>query len=433
VSSEGNPCHDDKGQFCSGPSTGGGGVATLAQLVASDKGKFTDGPKKMLETKHGWVEPLPKGTQKKVAGGFTGYKVMNSEGVHVGEVWRNPTGSEHTYSAFHPDGTSAGGFEKKVHAVAALSAAAKDKMAATKMTVASSEVVGSLVAEASGLAGLKAQGVHTYPLHVSKAPPKMSNAIEGVEVYDGDGDKKGEVWSAEHKTEKKVKYWTKKAGSDALGKSHETLHGAVDSLTDQVATDTGEKQIHFIANDVKITNSEKKALRYYSSTGYQNINRHLRTEVGTSSSASNSWSTLSSKEAVVARIAHIDAVMARSVVGKTNLHGAMEIGPTLYRGAKVSQFGVKSFADLKVGMELANHAYVSTSRKESVAKSFIHKYKSGNATLLHIRTGPKSHGIDMKGISIHFEEDEVLLPRKSRFRIYKIDGGVVHVEHVDPH
>ena len=347
--------------------------------------------------------------------------MLNSEGVHVGEVWRNPTGAEHVYTAFRPDGTQVpGGFEKKVHAVAALSKIAKGADL-VKSAVASSEVVGSLVSEVAG----SSAGVVTAKMPLVNKPPGMSNVSEGHLVYKG-GEVKGEVWAAEHKTEKKTKFWTKQQGSTMLGKSHATFQGAVDYLTSAAPVVKNESMASESWSDVKISNEERKALRTYSSSGFQDINRTLRHEAGTSS-ASKTWSPMSSKEVIAARIAYIDAVMARSVIGKAELHGKMAIGPVLYRSAKLSQFGISSFADLKVGMEMQNHAYISTSKKRSAAEGF------GHGMMLHIRTGPKSHGIDLKGISVHPLEHEVLLPRKSKFRVYKIESNVVHVDHIDPH
>ena len=191
---------------------------------------------------------------------------------------------------------------------------------------------------------------------------------------------------------------------------------------------------HLVGSDsapLQLSSAELSAVIQYTSNGYVAMNNALRGEVSRMD------------EETKKRVALIDAAIARNIIGEGTLSMPLSDTP-VFRGARLSHFGVKSIDDLKKGMTIGNHGFISTSKDIEVARSFAGSVGSG--VMMKIKTTANSRGLDVDAVSANKGESEVILARNSKFRVVGIDrkhkdgyigGGayvpVILVEHIDPH
>jgi len=145
----------------------------------------------------------------------------------------------------------------------------------------------------------------------------------------------------------------------------------------------------------------KEAVDSYSGSGYSGINAALRqAKVEAWNSGTSALTTLSKEQAM--RVAALDVV--------TRV-GLREPPPSeVYRGVKSNDF-TRYVDSLGVGQTFTDSGFVSTSTEWWTANNF------GNAsggTIMKIKT---RQGLSIKAWSSHSGENEVLLPRGSRFKI----------------
>lgn len=195
--------------------------------------------------------------------------------------------------------------------------------------------------------------------------------------------------------------------------------------------------------EAHLTSKEWAAAVGYTNNQYVQINELLR---GSKNVESIDPETADpDKKELLEQVRHLDAAIERNIIGEGSLF--MPLGDkAVFRGANLKHFGVKSIGGLKEGMELGNHGYVSTSKDPNIARVFA-RDAGKDAVVLKIQTSANSRGLDVSGISMHAGEKEVILARKSRFRVTGIDRQheegwdpvlkkyhpVVTVEHIDPH
>jgi hypothetical protein len=189
-----------------------------------------------------------------------------------------------------------------------------------------------------------------------------------------------------------------------------------------------------------MTPEQQQTVKAYTSQAFARVNMMLR-DGKLDIEGSAAWSPEDVgrlKQRIQSDIKAMDAAIAANVIGKGELWAKAVSGSpaelTLYRKARASTFGVKQVTE---GMELENHAYVSTSRKREVAEKF-RQMGAGKQYVMHITTTPRSRGIDASYVSLQ-NESEVILARKSKFRVTKVEPAVkgkpqvIHVTHIDPH
>jgi len=192
------------------------------------------------------------------------------------------------------------------------------------------------------------------------------------------------------------------------------------------------------------TAEQKSHLNEYASNGYAFVNRLLRGEGGDSDDFDVDEYDAEEVAFQRSRIKAIDTAIANNVIGAGTLHGAVATDSDLelHRGTKLAAFGLSDIDDVKIGGTLQNHAFVSTSRSSRVADRFASKggIKPNEAAVLVIKTTPKSRGADISSFGM-LGENEVILGRKSKFRVDKIvkrdssraGMNVIYVTHIDPH
>ncbi|MBA8005674.1 DUF2213 domain-containing protein [Klebsiella grimontii] len=136
----------------------------------------------------------------------------------------------------------------------------------------------------------------------------------------------------------------------------------------------------------KLSANEKSAISSYSGDNFLKINSDLRKG--------------KDEDPDVARI--------DSAIGKGSLEGG-----TLYRG--MSREDAKKLfpgGDIKKGMVVSDHAFLSTSKEKKIAGMF-----SIGGVMLQIETNKGDKGLDVTGISSNKHEDETLLPRNAKMEV----------------
>ncbi|HED4122959.1 TPA: DUF2213 domain-containing protein [Klebsiella variicola subsp. variicola] len=136
----------------------------------------------------------------------------------------------------------------------------------------------------------------------------------------------------------------------------------------------------------KLSANEKSAISSYSGDNFLKINSDLRKG--------------KDEDPDVARI--------DSAIGKGSLEGG-----TLYRG--MSREDAKKLfpgGDIKKGMVVSDHAFLSTSKEKKIAGMF-----SIGGVMLQIETNKGDKGLDVTGLSSNKHEDETLLPRNAKMEV----------------
>lgn len=143
------------------------------------------------------------------------------------------------------------------------------------------------------------------------------------------------------------------------------------------------------------------ALHYYSNQGYADINSMLRGAGG---------AALHATEDLAERIEAIDRAFEHP-------RAVMPVDATLYRGYRLPTTSIPSDVSQLVGTEMTDSAFVSTSLKESVAEGFLEPDPDRVTVLAEIRAREGMPAVPVLGLghAANLDEDEVLLPRGSRF------------------
>lgn len=169
---------------------------------------------------------------------------------------------------------------------------------------------------------------------------------------------------------------------------------------------------------IKVSEAEQKEGNSYfgANFGYANaVNSFLRGDP-------DAFSDAKGEARAEQTIKHLDAVMDRSV--------AKEAG-TVYRAVS-SDYGNTLLNS--VGKTIVNKGYTSTSKSEEYAQSFTGA--GADRVILKIDYPAGTHSIDAEATfpNAHKvgEEQEVLLPRDSRFKVVGAKNGVVHLEYWKP-
>lgn len=139
----------------------------------------------------------------------------------------------------------------------------------------------------------------------------------------------------------------------------------------------------------KLTPTEKTYISSYTGDDFLETNKKLRNgEPGDGS------------------IKHIDAAINKAT---------LPAGTKLYRGmdkeAAIKFLGTR---DIRAGMEISDKAFMSTSRRRT------NGYGSFGGVMFEIETGEGQHGLDVAGLTRNPSEEEVLLPRNTKFRVSSI-------------
>jgi hypothetical protein len=141
-----------------------------------------------------------------------------------------------------------------------------------------------------------------------------------------------------------------------------------------------------------ITAAQRAAVEAYTGNGYGAINRHLR----------------SGEDPASGHIAHLDALI--------DAH-RLEHRLIVYRG--VDGNFIELLEDLAAGVEITDHAFLSTSKSADVAMRYVDDDNGG--LLLRISVPAGSKGVDLTPYSHLPDEEEFLLPRGSTMRLVAFD------------
>lgn len=173
-----------------------------------------------------------------------------------------------------------------------------------------------------------------------------------------------------------------------------------------------------IHNKSPITADEHRSTEYYGRNGHAHINNHLRGKRTISN-------LLIGKDTLEDHKNNID-----SIVNKHSLNHNTH----LWRGMRNS--AIRKFKVGKDNHVLHDKGFVSTSLNPSVARDFSSP-NDKNHHLIHIKVpkGSKALYMNKHGTGNHeYNEDEVLLPRDSKFKYShstKDDLNNIHVHHYD--
>ncbi|CAB4172999.1 Phage portal protein, HK97 [uncultured Caudovirales phage] len=172
-----------------------------------------------------------------------------------------------------------------------------------------------------------------------------------------------------------------------------------------------------VVNNVALA---KEAVNNYSQSGYNELNAQLRKNSTPTKDSLYAVASFEAKEA--AMVAALDAV--------TRCDKRDPPPATVYRGS--GEKVMMQIDKLGVGDTFVDHGFMSTSTRRAAAESF-----GGGKVMMRIST---RQGISIKAWSSHKNEEEVLLPRGSRFKVKTkewryIQGRgrvlVVDLEHMD--
>ena len=130
---------------------------------------------------------------------------------------------------------------------------------------------------------------------------------------------------------------------------------------------------------------------------------------------------------MVGFVENIDGALANSVADNdfTVYRGVTEVSPLL---------GIKNSEDIQPGMTFKHNAYVSTSRKRSVADKFAEKlnyWEDPHVFVYKIKKGQNALPMDLVDPNYLKHEAEVLLPRDTKFKITSKKGNVITCEMID--
>jgi hypothetical protein len=101
---------------------------------------------------------------------------------------------------------------------------------------------------------------------------------------------------------------------------------------------------------------------------------------------------------------------------------------TLYRGIRTTPERIDSFVR-SVGTVVSDPAFVSTAKDENIAKSFFREGKT-TGILMEIKIPDGAKGAFVSQLSKNRYEEEVLLPRGSKFKILNLvpgEGGLLKI------
>lgn len=203
-----------------------------------------------------------------------------------------------------------------------------------------------------------------------------------------------------------------------------------------VAADGPEKALYFYGAKPQTTDAD--GVGQYINRGYEHTNQVLR---GDKQPDGSKWAN--GRQADAAQItASLDREIGASIIGETTLHGAS--GGSLHRATRASHFGV-ALDNIKEGMTLQNHGFISTSKDAKIAKKWS-KTSGEGAFVMSITTQRDSRGLDvnsylaarnLKGQRFTLKEQEVILGRRSSFRVDRVERPkkgpvIVHVTHFNP-
>lgn len=157
-----------------------------------------------------------------------------------------------------------------------------------------------------------------------------------------------------------------------------------------------------------LTDSETAALKSYSNGAYMNLNKTLR---------GGKKMTLS------------DAILAKQLDQAIAKH-TLEADTTLWRGIGASDVANVIGDNPKVGDVVVDNGFMSTSKATGGG------FWSSSQVQMRINAKKGQHAIDIKHLSLHSSENEVVLPRGSLFKIKSLTTSssgkvVLEVDHVE--
>ena len=155
---------------------------------------------------------------------------------------------------------------------------------------------------------------------------------------------------------------------------------------------------------VSISLSELAAVRYYSGSGYHEINGYLRGEKAGSAD-------------IMAQIAEIDRVVARSPVTT-----AFDV----FRGISGDYADAIRAGGIFIGMEISESAFCSTSADPTIARLFSEMPPGG--LLMKVRVSVGSNALDIAPYSAYPSEQEYVLPRDTTVRVTGFSSATQMIE-----
>ena len=174
----------------------------------------------------------------------------------------------------------------------------------------------------------------------------------------------------------------------------------------------------------EFSDAENTAISLYAKNTYTGVNAGLRYNWDKTKRNVPFYVDDSDLAPWLKQIDDMDSAMAKSFLAEDL---------TLYRGAKLPSIGKLSLEDAQklVGQTIEDKAFVSTSKLESFATEGFEAVDSGFEQIGFIIKAPKgSKGIDINAHKLAKWEDEqeVLLPRNSRFKVTKIYEQTVKIK-----
>lgn len=151
-----------------------------------------------------------------------------------------------------------------------------------------------------------------------------------------------------------------------------------------------------------MTRDEKRHIVAYTGSAYMDINKALRAGHGENSPA----------------VKHMDAALKKAT--------PLPADTILHRG-----FSVQALAQLQPGDAFVERGFVSTTRRAGMGMA-------QRSTRMHIESNTGVNGLDVNGISLHSSEQEVILPRNTKFTVLRrVEHGshahiYVHAEPASP-
>ena len=259
-----------------------------------------------------------------------------------------------------------------------------EKIAAAKPKVVEAPKAGSQkeLAEKAHAATLKALASGTKEDHLAAA--EAHKAAEKVAGTDEDTsphywaqqghEKSASVAGTPQYDKAKAEAGTLKHAEKALKEANEKVPGQM-SKSDYNSLST--------AHAATLTGNEKKSVELYTGSGYSNINSQLR--------SGNTYGAVAEKH-----VPRMDSAIAKNSLTEDTV---------LYRGMG----GSEHYKDLDVGDTFEDKGYVSTSA--------IKGSQFGGAVNLEIHASAGHPALAVRAISEHPSENEVILPRGSKFEI----------------
>lgn len=153
----------------------------------------------------------------------------------------------------------------------------------------------------------------------------------------------------------------------------------------------------FAAPEIRLSPEEAITLAAYTGAAYRAINSYLR-EGG------------SAEPILEQRIGHLDRVLANNPT---------PVSLVVYRGVGEAFAAELVARGLAVGDIIQDKGFLSTSRLQDVAATFMH---DSDGMLLAIRIPAESKALDIAALSAYPGEAEVLLARDARLRVVGYDA-----------